>query len=221
MCFSAEVSFGAAAAIGVVGVLAIKKVEVPKQILFASIPLLFALHQLTEGFVWLALANQDFEKLKDASVAVYLAIAQALWPFFVPLSILLLEKQQIRKWILACLLITGIIGSLFLAYSILSDNIIAEIRGHHIYYEHAYLLDFPALVIIFYFIPVTSALFVSSIKSIRALGFIIFLSAIISYLFFEKYFTSTWCFFGAFISIYILFIYATTHKAIKNNCINK
>ena len=54
MCFSATASFGASAVLGVIGVAAVAKAKTKPQRLFASIPLVFAVQQLSEGFLWLS-----------------------------------------------------------------------------------------------------------------------------------------------------------------------
>ncbi len=53
MCFSPEADFTAAAVVGVVGVATLRLVREPRDLLIAALPLLFALHQFVEGFVWL------------------------------------------------------------------------------------------------------------------------------------------------------------------------
>ena len=52
MCFSANASFGAGVFLTSIGVIATKNISNKKQILFASIPILFGIQQITEGFLW-------------------------------------------------------------------------------------------------------------------------------------------------------------------------
>ena len=74
MCFSANASFGAGVVLTIIGVAAIKKVQHPSQILFASIPLLFAVQQISEGILWITLLR--LLKLSfNAPVAVMVVIA--------------------------------------------------------------------------------------------------------------------------------------------------
>jgi hypothetical protein len=206
MCFSPEVSFGASAIIGAIGIVTIKSIQSRRLVVFASIPMIFAVHQFSEGFVWLSLLYPSFAALEGLSVGFYMVMAQVLWPFWVPLSILLLEKQAFRRKILKSLLVLGVLGSAYLAYSLLLFDLKAEIIGHHIKFKQGYAIHFPAFGFIFYFIPTVFSLFVSSIKNIRILGTAILVSAIVSMLFFRIYFTSVWCFFAALISIGIYFI---------------
>jgi hypothetical protein len=58
MCFSPEVDFIASGFIGVVGVATLAHVRQPRAVLFAATPIFFALHQFTEGFVWLGLEGK-------------------------------------------------------------------------------------------------------------------------------------------------------------------
>ena len=55
MCFSANASFIAGATISAIGVVTLKKVKAPSQIVFASIPLIFGVQQLSEGVLWLTI----------------------------------------------------------------------------------------------------------------------------------------------------------------------
>jgi hypothetical protein len=49
MCFSATASFVASCGIGSIGVATLRHVREPRALLFASVPMLFAVHQFTEG----------------------------------------------------------------------------------------------------------------------------------------------------------------------------
>ncbi len=55
MCFSATANFVGSAALAAVGVLTLTRVRHRRELLFASLPTLFAVHQFIEGFVWLGL----------------------------------------------------------------------------------------------------------------------------------------------------------------------
>ena len=55
MCFSATANFVGSGVLGTIGVVTLKKVKHRRELLFAALPALFALHQFMEGFVWLGL----------------------------------------------------------------------------------------------------------------------------------------------------------------------
>lgn len=53
MCFSATANFVGSGVLGAVGGVTLTKVKHRRELLFASLPTLFAVHQFIEGFVWL------------------------------------------------------------------------------------------------------------------------------------------------------------------------
>ena len=55
MCFSATANFVGSGVLGAVGVVTLTRVKHRHELLFASLPVLFAIHQVIEGFVWLGL----------------------------------------------------------------------------------------------------------------------------------------------------------------------
>ena len=59
MCFSASASFGASALLGVIGTVAVVKAKTTSQRLFAVIPFIFSIQQLTEGLLWVAIKQPD------------------------------------------------------------------------------------------------------------------------------------------------------------------
>jgi hypothetical protein len=97
MCFSASASFSAGVILSAIGVASIKKAQSPPHIFFASIPLIFAVQQITEGFVWLSLSNPTFVPLKQIATYNFLFFAQVVWPVWVPFSILKLEPKNRRR----------------------------------------------------------------------------------------------------------------------------
>ena len=56
MCFSASASFGLGITLSAIGAACIKRINTPTAYFFGSIPLIFAIQQLSEGFLWLALS---------------------------------------------------------------------------------------------------------------------------------------------------------------------
>jgi hypothetical protein len=222
MCFSAEASFGASVVLGVIGVLSVKKVTVKSQLAFACIPFLFSFQQFTEGVVWLSLANERYAFLESISTYLFLIIAQIVWPTWVPLSILFLEKEVKRKKVLYFILGIGILLSLYLTFCYIVYDVHAEISNHHIYYN----LDFPHakkyawLAAIFYFVPTVVSTIISSVKRMQILGMLLLTSYLLTRLFTLKYFISIWCFFAAIISVWVLLIMIKLQKKSKSSFIN-
>lgn len=206
MCFSVEASFGAGIVLSVIGVASIKKVQSPSQIVFASIPLIFSVQQITEGFLWLALSNPGYAYLQQVTTYIFLLIAQIVWPVWVPLAILLAEKEVKRKTIQKLLVIVGVLLSSYMAYCLFSYNVHAKIIGYHISYVQNYPLALTIAGGVFYFIATIVPPFFSTIKRMWLLGIAILISYIITIVFYESYFVSVWCFFASVISILVFVI---------------
>lgn len=206
MCFSASASFGAGVILSVIGVASLKKVQGPSQIIFASIPLLFASQQFSEGFLWLSLSNPTFAALESATTYIFLFFAQIVWPVWIPLGVLKLEKNRGNKKILRILFGIGIIVSLYLAYCLSSYHIQAKIMGSHITYVQDYPDLFRQFGGILYFSATVLPPYFSSYKKMWILSVAIFISYIFTFIFYEGYIISVWCFFASIISILILVI---------------
>jgi len=206
MCFSAEVSFGASAAIAAIGAVSLKKAETPQQKVFAMIPVFFAIQQCMEGILWLTLSNASYQGWEGLSTHAFLFFAWIVWPVYIPLSTLLLEEKKIRRRLLSVFLGMGILVSLFLAYRLLFQHVHAEIAGMHIRYTVEHDFRFPAFVGTFYFIPIVVSLYVSSRKRMSLVATVILLSFIATVLFYNHYLISVWCFFSAITSIAALWV---------------
>ncbi len=206
MCFSTEASFAGGVIIAAIGVATLRKVHKPSQIVFASIPLFFGIQQIVEGFVWLALQNPDYGWVLKPATYSFLIMAEVFWPFMTPLAVLLMEKKEKRKKILRVLLGIGVLVSIYFIVCLLSFNVTPEIRGYHIEYVEGYPKSLRIIVFSIYLITSIAPLFVSTIKRTYLLGILMALSCLVSIIFFTLYVTSVWCFFGALISIVILWI---------------
>ena len=96
MCFSPEADFTAGAVVAVMGVETLRRVRGRRELLLGALPLLFGIHQLVEGFVWLGLRGQVSSGLGNAAKEAYIVYAQAVLPAIVPLGFMLLEPDRRR-----------------------------------------------------------------------------------------------------------------------------
>ena len=109
MCFGPVASFSASAVLASFGVLILRNVRSPKELLFAAFPALFALQQLVEGALWLVLAN---DAKPEAAVRVlsfgFLLFAYGLWPVLCPASVYAIEYDESRKKVLRFMILAGL-----------------------------------------------------------------------------------------------------------------
>lgn len=206
MCFSASASFVASGVLGVVGVASIKTVQSKSQIPLASIPILFAIQQFIEGFLWLSLTNSGYVGLEESTTYIFLFFAQVVWPFLVPFAMFYLEKDKLRKKILGYLTLFGAAVSMYLAFCITFYPITGSISSNHI----SYIIDYPHSQSwfsgVFYFIPTVFPALISSVKGMRLFGLTILISFIVTKVFFAEHVVSVWCYFAAVLSVLIYFI---------------
>lgn len=217
MCFSAEASFVASGVLAVAGLASVKKAKFPEQTPFAAIPFLFAVQQFAEGILWMGMGNSRADPFNQISIYIFLILAQVVWPIWVPWSVLMVEKNVVRKKIIKGIMAMGIAVSLYLTYCLFTYDVNAEMHSGHI----KYTLDFPLPLVwvthVFYFIPTVIPLFVSSRKSMFLLGIMILTSFIVAKIYFAAHLISVWCYFAALISIAVWWItshFKETHMSI-------
>jgi hypothetical protein len=206
MCFCAEASFGASAVLAVIGVAVIKKAKTRSQIPFASIPLIFAVQQFSEGFVWLALSNPAFAPLEKISSHTFLVFAQIIWPIWVPLAITTLEKDAGRKNILKLFVGIGVLVSSYFAHRLVMYGVHPNITGHHVAYKQVYPDTWNHVADMLYGIATLVPTFLSKTKRVWIFGLTVTIAYVITYIVYVNYILSVWCFFSAIISILIYWI---------------
>lgn len=219
MCFSAGASFGAGIILAIVGAGAIKEAKAPSQLMFAAIPLVFSIQQIIEGMVWLSFTNPAFLLWREQATYGFLVFAQVIWPAWVPLAILLMEKEKRRIRILEALSVLGIMVSVYLAFCLFSFPVRSEAANYHI----AYFIDLPASIIsdkgLFYIIVTVLSPFVSSTKKMWIFGLTILLSYLLTKFFFSQYVISVWCFFAAITSGTVFYILQRAGKSAPDTVI--
>lgn len=206
MCFSATASFASGVILTTIGIVSIKKVHNKKQILFASIPFIFAIQQFSEGFVWLSLLHLTNTHWEQLSTYSFLLFALVIWPAWVPISLFLIEKTHNRKIILGIFSGLGILFSILSLIYLITYKSEAQITSYHIHYELNIPFDAKILIGILYLIPTVISNFMSSTKGVALMGVFVLLSYLISRVFFNDHVISVWCFFSALISMTIYFI---------------
>ncbi len=206
MCFSASASFISSIVLFVIGILVLKANNRKRYKLFSIIPILFAIQQLSEGFVWLSIQNPSISFLHGISTNTFLLFAILIWPVFIPFSMMKAEKHKSRYKILKGLTALGVIWTLYVAVGMLTfQSTSAAVEGH-IYYSIEIFSYFTALHVLLYFLLTIVPFFVTHIRPLWALGGLMSIAAFVSYLTWGRFFISVWCFFAAAVSIFIYFI---------------
>lgn len=214
MCFSATASFGAAALLSCIGALSVYKMPSKKYAMVAAIPLLFALQQASEGIVWITLNQADCVSLARIAMQAFVIVAWIIWPIWIPLSLLIIERNAVSKRMLYMPLVVGALFSAAVNMHLKLSSVTAEILQCHIVYSTSIAHPIPSLAsLAIYCFAVITPFFFSSIKGMSSLGFLITTSLVISYLMWYEALTSVWCFFAALISVSIAYLLSTMKKS--------
>jgi hypothetical protein len=214
MCFSATVSFTAAAVIGGIGALTLRQAvsHGDHAILpIAAFPALFAAQQAIEGLLWLDLARPVAGACRPFLVHGFLGYAEILWPVFAPLAALLIEPVRWRRQaILVCLGI-GAMLSAYLLFKMIANPYSASAAVGHIVYSNG--AAYPRGIEFVYVLATTISLLMSSHHLIRLLAAVILGGFAGAYLSFHHSYVSVWCFFAALASVLVyLFVYQVVRQ---------
>ena len=109
MCFSPQASFIAGSALLPAGIYctqaALRKDS--RFVALALVPVAFGVQQISEGFVWLGL-QEDNAALVERSSVIFLFFAIAFWPCWIPLCMAIAESRRRQQLVLALLAVVGL-----------------------------------------------------------------------------------------------------------------
>jgi MFS family permease len=201
MCFSVEADIVAGVALLPVAALSLREVKVWRELPFASLPALFAAHQLIEALVWGRQSGDVSAEVGGLATLVYLLIAMPLLPTFVPASVMLLEPRSARGRMMPFVGL-GLLATAYLTYVLLTRPIGVTEHPHCLEYHTG--VQHPYLWATIYIVAVVGTLLASSYRSIVAFGLINVVGIVlVAGLYFEA-FTSLWCAFAAVASVTVV-----------------
>jgi len=200
MCFSATANFVGSGVLGAVGVVTLTKVKHRRELLFASLPVLFAVHQFIEGFVWLGLDGILSPAVAHDMGAAFMLYAQGLLPFLLPLSVLLFEPNATSRRRMLPFLILGGATTLYILWALTAFQLQLFVKGNSIVYINQATNN--TAVALLYVIATCGSLFFSKIKMIFGVANLAILLIVMEV---KRYaFTSLWCAYAAIASVIIL-----------------
>lgn len=232
MCFSATVSYGAAAVLVGTGAGAVRQARrlqpgYPARsyrwgyLMWALVPVLFGLQQAFEGRVWQQL------HAGNAAAAVPYALgfhffSHFLWLWWIPLGSYLVEPGQavgksgrlekIRKRVFAgCAIFGACAGGLVYGVMVYHPQwMTVATRKHSITYDfyvpYHSTLHLPITPAALYALTVLVPLLFSSHKQLRVFGALIALSSLLASEVYAYAYVSVWCFFAALLSLHLVWM---------------
>ena len=199
MCFSAEADFVSGTAIAAVGVATLTEVRDKRELPLALLPLAFAAHQITEGFVWLGLEGDVPSSIGDVALFAYVFYAWALLPFFAPLAVMLVEPERRRRVAMSVLVGLGAIVGGYLLVVVTTSDISAHIVGDSIDYRG--VGDSGNLITALYVAATCGTFLLSSQRKIVWFGVLNLAAVIVIARHQADALTSLWCIWGAIVSV--------------------
>jgi len=206
MCFSAEASFIVGGTLLIISVATVRKTIYKKDLPIALIPLIFAIQQILEGFLWVSLLNHDTSQIQFWLSNIYGVFIGIIWPLFVPFAVYCAETDSKRRKIIASIGLAGLGLAIYTSIGLADEPIIAKIINHSINYKHH--VGVYQLVIVLYLLATCVPFIFSSYKHLYITGIIITLGFFVAYFTFLETFASVWCFFAAIASTLIYFYFA-------------
>ena len=202
MCFSATANFVGSGLLGAIGVVTLTKVKHRRELLFAALPTLFAIHQFMEGFVWLGLDGILSPAVTHDMAAAFMLYAQGLLPFLLPLSVSLFEADKKSRRRMLPFLIVGGATTLYILWALTAFPTQVYVRGNSIVYINQATNN--TAVAILYVIATCGTLFFSQVRAMVWFG-AANLAILLAVMAFKRYaFTSLWCAYAAVASVIIL-----------------
>ena len=211
VCFSATADFAGSVVLGTIGIATLREVKHPREMLFASMPLLFALHQFTEGFVWMGLNGTLSSAVAHSAAAAYVLFAQALLPFLLPLGVMLLEPTRFKQRQMFGFVVLGGVLMLYMLWGLIAYPLEISIQQHSIvYYDVITTTTFIAML---YVLATCGSLFFSGFGELVVLAWANLIGLLIVMMVKRYAFTSIWCAYAAVVSVIIYVFFRRSRAA--------
>jgi len=210
VCFSATANFVGSGVLGSVGVVTLTRVKHRRELLFASLPTLFAVHQFIEGFVWLGLDGIFSPAVAHDMGAAFMLYAQGLLPFLLPMSVVLFEPDRNSRRRMLPFLVLGVATALYILWALTAFPLQLYVRQNSIVYSNQATNN--TAVAVLYVIATCGTLFFSKIRMMVVFG-AANLAILLTVMVYKRYaFTSLWCAYAAVASVIILAYFWKSHE---------
>lgn len=199
MCFAPEADLVGGVMIGVIGVDVLRHVGGRREYLpLAALPMIFAVHQLVEAFVWWGLQDHVPAVVGTFATWVYLLIAFVLLPTYVPLAVMAIEPAGTRRRLIAIFAVVGVIVSTLLFAAMIRGPVTAQLADWHVDYHTG--LSAGLVVVTFYIASTCGSLLFSGNRNLALFGVVNLAAIIVIAIFAINGFASLWCSWAAITS---------------------
>ena len=171
MCFSAEADLVGGIVLGAIGLDAARHVgRRGDHLAIAALPVLLALHQVDEAFVWWGLQGHLGTATARLATWIYLLFAFVVLPVYVPSAVRALEPPGRRRSLMTVFVALGGVVSLALLVGMLRGPVTATLGHHHIAYGTG--LRAGTAVVAGYVLVTCGAVLLSGYRGLAAFGLV-------------------------------------------------
>jgi hypothetical protein len=190
MCFSVEADVTVGLLILPVAVASLREVRHVREVPFAALPLLFALHQFVEAVVWAGVDGQVSAEVQHTAATAYLVYALPVLPSLVPMAVLLLEPRGARLRV-APFAALGAVVTIYLGWALVSEPFGLIVHPHAIEYDTA--IPYGNYWALLYVVAVVGPFVLSGYRSIVAFGWLNLVGLALVAVIYVEAFVSLWC----------------------------
>lgn len=202
VCFSRTADLVAGTALVPVAALTLRQVRYPRELWFAMLPAIFAVHQFLEVAVWAGLDGEVSPGTANLAMRAYLFIAWPLLPVYMPLAVMMLEPPgRARRWAVPFVAL-GAVVSIYLGFVVLANPV--QVIRHPYGLEYLTVVQHPLLWAVLYIVAVIGPPLMSGYRSIVAFGVLNLVGLIVVAVFYFNAFASLWCVFAGVSSVLML-----------------
>jgi hypothetical protein len=201
VCFSVESDLAVGLALLPVGALSLREVRTVRELPFASLPLVFAAHQLVEALVWAGAEGRVPAGVQEVATMAYLVIALPVLPLLMPLAVLLLEPRAARRRV-AGFVALGAVVSAYFAVVLLTSPVSVTVHPHALEYDTGVTNGW--LWTALYVVAVIGAPVRSGYQSVVVFGVVNLVGLVLVALVYVQGFISLWCLQAAAASLLVL-----------------
>jgi hypothetical protein len=203
--FSIIMNFTLAGAIGVVGLLTLRRVSAPREVALALLPLLFALHQFTQGFVWLGMQHLIHPRALHMAETIFVFYAQGLLTFLVPLAVWLIEPPGTRRSMIVILVLMGGLLTVYTMWGLAVQPTSVRVDGHTLIYDNTWTEK--TWIAVIYILTTCGSLILSSSVAVQLFGWVNIFGLTGVFIVWPYAFTSLWCLYAAAVSVLLYFYF--------------
>ncbi|OBH93753.1 DUF6629 family protein [Mycobacterium sp. E2733] len=188
----------------------LREVKHWRELPFALLPTVFAVHQFLEAAVW---PNGVVSAgMAHFALRAYVFIAMPLLPVLVPWAILMLEPRGARLRV-APFAVLGTVVSAYLAVVVLTQPVAVTRGPHALQYQTSVHEGY--IWAVFYIVAVIGPALLSGYRSIVVFGFANLVGLIVVAVLYLHAFASLWCIYAALMSV-LVFVHMVRRRRLPD-----